>query len=180
MFKTGSKSGQKDKKSDQGKVSAGHQPFLQLVLTCLRELDSGTDKKTDKEEQKENLLQSLHSQLSTYLFFTKDDKFHNYEDCSARKTMQDALQLRFSLLGGVFDTICRNCTSVTEWCTLLVQLIVKGVIDLTNNSDIFTTLLGKYAAQMPSKCSQTAVKMQSFSLNLVSQIFKFFLYKFQI
>ena len=58
-------------KEQQTKSSAGHQPFLQLVLTCLRELDnSGADsKKQDREEQKENLLNSLHTQMSTYLFF---------------------------------------------------------------------------------------------------------------
>ena len=131
------KSGRKEPNSskEQSKGSAGHQPFLQLVLTCLRELDnSGADsKKQDREEQKENLLQSLHTQLSTYLFFTKDDD-KNHEDVYARKVMQDALQLRLSLVGGVFDTICRTFPSVNEWCTLLVQLIVRGVVDLTNNS----------------------------------------------
>ena len=101
------------------KNNYGHQPFLQLVLTCLRELDS-QDKKQDREEQKETLIQSLHTQLSTYLFFTKDDKC--YED---RKATQDALQLRFSLVGGVFDVICRDVASITGWCTLLVQLIGK-------------------------------------------------------
>ena len=124
--------------SKESQVPPGHQPFLQLVLTCLRELDNGADKKQDREEQKENLLQSLHTQLSTFLIFTKDDK---HEDPYARKTMQDALQLRFSLVGGVFDTICRNFTSITDWSVLLVQLIVRGVVDLTNNSDLFTTVL---------------------------------------
>jgi len=39
-------------KDQQTKCSAGHQPFLQLVLTCLRELDnSGADsKKQDRED----------------------------------------------------------------------------------------------------------------------------------
>ena len=98
--------------------SVGHQPFLQLVLTCLRELDtespsSGSSKskdmqksdysaglsgggggiKTERDEQKENLLQSLHMQLSTFLCFTKDEKLYNYEDPGARKAMQDALQV---------------------------------------------------------------------------------------
>ena len=113
MFSPGSNVAKKESK----KINHGHQPFLQLVLTCLRELDS-QDKKQDREEQKETLIQSLHTQLSTYLFFTKDDKC--YED---RKATQDALQLRFSLVGGVFDVICRNVSSITDWCTLLVQLI---------------------------------------------------------
>ena len=100
------------------RFSVGHQPFLQLVLTCLRELDldssgssstklkdlqksdyaaslsgAGGGIKTEREEQRENLLQSLHVQLSTFLCFTKDEKLYNYEDPTARKAMQDALQV---------------------------------------------------------------------------------------
>jgi mediator of RNA polymerase II transcription subunit 12 len=48
--------------------------------------------------------------------------------------MQDALQLRFSLVGGMFDTIQRNTTVTTDWAILLVQLISYAVIDLNNNS----------------------------------------------
>jgi mediator of RNA polymerase II transcription subunit 12 len=48
--------------------------------------------------------------------------------------MQDALQLRFSLVGGMFDTIQRNTTVTTDWAVLLVQLISYAVIDLNNNS----------------------------------------------
>ena len=152
------------------RFSLGHQPFLQVVLTCLRELDldsssaSSSSKskdqqksdyggslamsggvKTERDEQKENLLQSLHVQLSTFLCFTKDEKLYNYEDPTARKAMQDALQLRFSLVGGMFDAICRSQSSVIEWSTLLVQLIVRGVVDLTHNSDLFTTVLDMLA-----------------------------------
>ena len=81
------------------RYATGHQPFLQLVLTCLRELDleSAKDPKrgVDRtDEHKENLLHSLHMQLSTYLCFSKDEKLYNYEDPTARKAMQDALQLR--------------------------------------------------------------------------------------
>ena len=152
------------------KFSIGHQPFLQLVLICLRETDSdssgsssskskdlqkaeyaanialsGGGIKNERDEQKENLLQSLHVQLSTFLCFTKDEKLYNYEDPTARKAMQDALQLRFSLVGGMFDTICRSQSSVIEWSTLLVQLIVRGVVDLTHNSDLFTSVLDMLA-----------------------------------
>ena len=102
------------------RFSVGHQPFLKLVLTCLRELEldstaSGSSKskdiqksdyaagggggiKTEREEQKENLLQSLHVQLSTFLCFTKDEKLYNYEDPAARKAMQDALQVSITKL----------------------------------------------------------------------------------
>ena len=47
-----------------------------------------------ESEHKENLIQSLHTQLSTFLCFNKDEKLYNYEDPNARKSMQDALILR--------------------------------------------------------------------------------------
>ena len=124
------------------RIASGHQPFLQLILTCLRESEPG-DKDKDKvsreerETEKEHLLFSLHGQLSTFLCFDMKDKLYDYTDCTARKTMQDALQLRFSLVGGMFESITTTMQSITDWSTLLVQLVVRGVIDLTNNSDLF-------------------------------------------
>ena len=99
------------------KFSLGHQPLLQLVLTCLRELDLETSTSSSKskdiqkaeyaanlgmgtgsikphrEEQKENLLISLYAQLQNFLCYTKDEPLYNYEDPTARKAMQDALQV---------------------------------------------------------------------------------------
>ena len=140
-------------KSRVQEVSLGHVPFLHVVLTCIRELDADCkDKKdkADKEEQKECLLQSLHTQLSTYLCFTKDQKIYNYEDPMARKLMQDSLQLRFSLVGGMFDSICKSQNSTLEWSVLFAQLISRGVVDLTNNSDLFTTVLDMLATLIHS------------------------------
>lgn len=47
--------------------------------------------------------------------------------------MLDALQLRFSLVGGMFDTIQKNGSFTTDWAMLLTQLVCQGVIDLTTN-----------------------------------------------
>jgi len=130
------------------RVSSGHQPFLQLILTCLKENEfSDKDKmsREEREQEKEHLLQSLHTQLSTFLCFTNDEKLYNYEDPTARKTMQDALQLRFSLVGGLFESIYMNFQSITDWSTLLVQLVVRGVIDLTNNSDLYCMVIDMVA-----------------------------------
>ena len=70
----------------------------------MRELDGDSVKSQDSKQQKanldrenehkENLIQSLHTQLSTFLCFNKDEKLYNYEDPNARKSMQDALILR--------------------------------------------------------------------------------------
>lgn len=43
--------------------------------------------------------------------------------------MQEALQLRLSLVGGMFDMIQRSTTFTTDWAILLVQLISYGVVD---------------------------------------------------
>lgn len=53
--------------------------------------------------------------------------------------MQDALLLRFSLVGGMFDTIQRNTNLTTDWAILLVQLITYSVTDLNNNALVFTS-----------------------------------------
>ena len=63
----------------------------ELDLESAKDPKRGADR---TDEHKENLLHSLHMQLSTYLCFSKDEKLYNYEDPTARKAMQDALQLR--------------------------------------------------------------------------------------
>lgn len=71
-----------------------------------------------------------------YVYVTSSDpqdRLSNFENPKNRNMMQDALQLRFSLLGGMFDTIQRNTTVTTDWAILLVQLVTYGVVDLNNN-----------------------------------------------
>lgn len=102
-----------------------HQPFLGLVLTCLK----------GQDEQKEGLLTSINSQLSQFLQSSKElERVGGIEDPQGREQMLDALQLRFSLVGGMFESIQKNSTSTTDWVILLTQLICQGVIDLNNNS----------------------------------------------
>ncbi|KOX75481.1 Mediator of RNA polymerase II transcription subunit 12 [Melipona quadrifasciata] len=117
-----------------------HQPFLSLVLTCLK----------GQDDQREGLLMSLHSQLSQFLNISKEEKNFVTEDPKTREVLQDALQLRFSLVGGVFDTIQRNTTATTDWAILLVQLVSYGVIDLNNNSGLFTTVIDMLATLIHS------------------------------
>lgn len=72
------------------------------------------------------------------------------EDPQGRELMLDALQLRFSLVGGMFDAIQKNTTATTDWAILLAQLISQGIIDLTNNSELFTTGLDMVATLIHS------------------------------
>lgn len=64
--------------------------------------------------------------------------------------MLDALQLRFSLVGGMFDAIQKNANATTDWAILLTQLMCQGGIDLTTNCEIFTTVLDMLATLIHS------------------------------
>lgn len=59
-------------------------------MTCLK----------GQDEQREAFLSSLHSQLSHFIFLPKEDRLYQGEDIKARQAMLEALQLRFSLVGG--------------------------------------------------------------------------------
>ena len=59
--------------------------------------------------------------------------------------MQDAPQYRFSLGGGLFESITMTMHSTTDWSTLLVQLLLRGVIDFTGNSNLFCMLVNLLA-----------------------------------
>jgi len=105
-------------------VQIDHQPFLGLILTCLK----------GQDDQKEGLLQSLHSQLSQFLQNKELEFVGGIDDPTGRGEMLNALQLRFALVGGMFDSIQKNTTSTTDWALLLTQLMCQGVVDLNNNT----------------------------------------------
>ncbi|XP_014240194.1 mediator of RNA polymerase II transcription subunit 12 isoform X2 [Cimex lectularius] len=135
----------KNKGSTPTRPSSGphmghHQPFLALVLTCLK----------GQDDQREGLLTSLQTQLTQCLQIVKEDRNYICENHKSRTAMQDALLLRFSLIGGMFDTIQRNTTLTTDWAILLVQLVIYGVIDLNNNSELFNTVLDMLATLIHS------------------------------
>lgn len=99
------------------------------------------------------------------------DSVGGIEYPQGREQILDALQLRFSLVGGMFDAIQKNTTATTDWAILLAQLISQGVIDLSTNrlltlallfcnfffesffsfhSDLFTTVLDMLATLIHS------------------------------
>uniref|UniRef100_A0A0A9YNL5 Mediator of RNA polymerase II transcription subunit 12 n=1 Tax=Lygus hesperus TaxID=30085 RepID=A0A0A9YNL5_LYGHE len=117
-----------------------HQPFLALVLTCLK----------GQDDQREGLLTSLHAQLTQCIQIAKEDRNYVCENHKSRTAMQDALLLRFSLIGGMFDTIQRNTNLTTDWAILLVQLVIYGVIDLNNNWELFNTVIDMLATLIHS------------------------------
>lgn len=69
------------------------QPFLSLVLTCLK----------GQDEQREGLLTSLYSQLQQIVTNWREDQYQ--DDCKAKQMMHEALKLRLNLVSSVFQTI---------------------------------------------------------------------------
>ncbi|KAI5712973.1 hypothetical protein M8J75_012739 [Diaphorina citri] len=81
------------------------------------------------------------AQLTYHQPFLSLERLNNHETPKGRALIQDALLLRFSLVGGMFDTIQRGMTLTTDWSLLLVELVTYGVIDLNNNSELFSTVI---------------------------------------
>ena len=63
--------------------------------------------------------------VNSFQLGDNEDPNEDYTDCTARKTMQDSLQLRFNLVEGMFESITTTMQSITDWSTLLVQLVVR-------------------------------------------------------
>ncbi len=82
--------------------------------------------------------------------FAKDDRLYQGDDTRSRQQMLEALQLRFSLVGGLFDAILRSPTATVDWAVLLVQLVTAGVIDPSNNVELFATLQDMIATLLHS------------------------------
>lgn len=55
----------------------------------------------------------------------------------AKLEIIDALDLRLSLVGTLFDGIYRNLSITTDWSVLLTQLMCNGVVDFQNNTYVF-------------------------------------------
>ena len=64
------------------------QPFLSLLLTCLR----------GQDEQREGLLSSLHGQIEKFVNNAKEGDQGLPEDWKIKEMMREALQLRLSLV----------------------------------------------------------------------------------
>ncbi|XP_063430577.1 mediator of RNA polymerase II transcription subunit 12-like protein isoform X5 [Mytilus trossulus] len=113
----------------KSKSLLGHQPFLSLVLTCLK----------GQDEQREGLLCSLLHQQ--FINNCKDALDKTPDEFKERQNIHEALQLRLSLVGGMFDTIQRNNSNTTDWTFLLLQLVTSGIVDSQSNSELFTNIL---------------------------------------
>ncbi|KAJ2943837.1 hypothetical protein O0L34_g8164 [Tuta absoluta] len=125
-------------------VRLANAPLLSLVLTCLR----------NQDDQKESLLSSIHAQLQHYLTHAREHERAACADTWQDDAAPEALQLRFSLAGGMFDAIRRSYQLTSDWAVLLTQLIAHQVVDAYNNSlcrsNLFTTLIDMLATLIHS------------------------------
>ncbi|XP_049822887.1 mediator of RNA polymerase II transcription subunit 12 isoform X3 [Aethina tumida] len=128
----------KGRATSENQSLLSHQPFLTLVLTCL---------KNQEEGQREGLLSSLHQQLSQLVQQAKEGNLQDI--CNNERTL-DGLQLRFALVGGVFEAFQRNHSATTDWALLLVQLVTYSLIDLHTHNELFTTVIDMLATLVHS------------------------------
>ncbi|XP_039245890.1 mediator of RNA polymerase II transcription subunit 12-like protein isoform X2 [Pipra filicauda] len=120
---------ERDRQKQKSMSLLSQQPFLSLVLTCLK----------GQDEQREGLLTSLQNQVTQILSNWREERYQ--DDVKARQMMHEALQLRLNLVGGMFDTVQRSTQWTTDWALLLLQIITSGTVDLQTNKELFTTVL---------------------------------------
>ena len=128
-------------------------PFLALVLMCLR----------GKDEQRESLLNSLFLQLQQAV--------HDRDDPKVRVTnIQEGLQLRLSLVGGMFDMIQKSTSLINDWAVLFVQLISNGVVETQQSYELFTTVLDMLAVLIhTTQSSETSESREETMLGVAIQ-----------
>ncbi|NWW53563.1 MD12L protein, partial [Pedionomus torquatus] len=120
---------ERDRQKQKSMSLLSQQPFLSLVLTCLK----------GQDEQREGLLTSLQNQVNQILSNWREERYQ--DDVKARQMMHEALQLRLNLVGGMFDTVQRSTQWTTDWALLLLQIITSGTVDIQTNNELFTTVL---------------------------------------
>ncbi|KAF6120311.1 mediator complex subunit 12L [Phyllostomus discolor] len=120
---------ERDRQKQKSMSLLSQQPFLSLVLTCLK----------GQDEQREGLLTSLQNQVNQILSNWREERYQ--DDIKARQMMHEALQLRLNLVGGMFDTVQRSTQWTADWALLLLQIITSGTVDIHTNNELFTTVL---------------------------------------
>ncbi|XP_069844855.1 mediator of RNA polymerase II transcription subunit 12-like protein isoform X2 [Dipodomys merriami] len=120
---------ERDRQKQKSMSLLSQQPFLSLVLTCLK----------GQDEQREGLLTSLQNQVNQILSNWREER--DQADVKARQAVHEALQLRLNLVGGMFDTVQRSAQWTTDWALLFLQIITSGAVDMHTNNELFTTVL---------------------------------------
>uniref|UniRef100_A0A4W5MDG8 Mediator complex subunit 12 n=1 Tax=Hucho hucho TaxID=62062 RepID=A0A4W5MDG8_9TELE len=155
---------ERDRQKQKSMSLLSQQPFLSLVLTCLK----------GQDEQREGLLTSLYSQVQQIVTNWREDQYQ--DDCKAKQMMHEALKLRLNLVGGMFDTVQRSTQQTTEWAVLLLDIISS----VPTHLELFTTVLdmlsvlinGTLAADMSSISQGSMEENKRAYMNLVKKLRK--------
>ncbi|KAH0624082.1 hypothetical protein JD844_007427 [Phrynosoma platyrhinos] len=155
---------ERDRQKQKSMSLLSQQPFLSLVLTCLK----------GQDEQREGLLTSLQNQVNQILSNWREERYQ--DDIKARQMMHEALQLRLNLVGGMFDTVQRSTQWTTDWALLLLQIITSGTVDMQTNNELFTTVLDMLSVlingTLASDLSNTNEENKRAYTNLVKKLKK--------
>ncbi|XP_048190738.1 mediator of RNA polymerase II transcription subunit 12-like protein isoform X2 [Perognathus longimembris pacificus] len=159
---------ERDRQKQKSMSLLSQQPFLSLVLTCLK----------GQDEQREGLLTSLQNQVNQILSNWREERYQ--DDIKARQMMHEALQLRLNLVGGMFDTVQRSAQWTTDWALLLLQIITSGTVDMHTNNELFTTVLdmlgvlinGTLASDLSNTSPGGAEENKRAYMNLVKKLKK--------
>uniref|UniRef100_A0A8C7IT06 Mediator complex subunit 12 n=1 Tax=Oncorhynchus kisutch TaxID=8019 RepID=A0A8C7IT06_ONCKI len=165
---------ERDRQKQKSMSLLSQQPFLSLVLTCLK----------GQDEQREGLLTSLYSQVQQIVTNWREDQYQ--DDCKAKQMMHEALKLRLNLVGGMFDTVQRSTQQTTEWAVLLLDIISSVPKHTCSHIFNFITLLlfttvldmlsvlinGTLAADMSSISQGSMEENKRAYMNLVKKLRK--------
>ncbi|XP_069603385.1 mediator of RNA polymerase II transcription subunit 12 isoform X3 [Ranitomeya imitator] len=159
---------ERDRQKQKSMSLLSQQPFLSLVLTCLK----------GQDEQREGLLTSLYGQVQQIVSNWRDDQYQ--DDCKTPQLLHDVLKLRLNLVGGMFDTVQRSTQQTTDWAVLLLDIISSGTVDMQSNNELFTTVLdmlsvlinGTLAADMSSISQGSMEENKRAYMNLVKKLRK--------
>ncbi|XP_072852174.2 mediator of RNA polymerase II transcription subunit 12-like protein isoform X3 [Pogona vitticeps] len=159
---------ERDRQKQKSMSLLSQQPFLSLVLTCLK----------GQDEQREGLLTSLQNQVNQILSNWREERYQ--DDVKARQMMHEALQLRLNLVGGMFDTVQRSTQWTADWALLLLQIITSGTVDIQTNNELFTTVLdmlsvlinGTLASDLSSASQVGSEENKRAYMNLVKKLKK--------
>jgi len=106
----------------------GFQPFLSLLLSCLR----------NQDRERDTLLTSLNSQLYQAIH-------EKVDDIGYKQSLQDGLELRLCLIGQMFDTIQKSASLTSDWATLLLLLIMNNLVDPQVDYGLYVSVLDMLA-----------------------------------
>uniref|UniRef100_A0A8B9JTT4 Mediator complex subunit 12 n=1 Tax=Astyanax mexicanus TaxID=7994 RepID=A0A8B9JTT4_ASTMX len=143
---------ERDRQKQKSMSLLSQQPFLSLVLTCLK----------GQDEQREGLLTSLYSQVQQIVTNWREDQYQ--DDCKAKQMMHEALKLRLNL--------------VRDFAFHL--LFLQSKLTIVNHVELFTTVLdmlsvlinGTLAADMSSISQGSMEENKRAYMNLVKKLRK--------